>query len=63
LEVLGVEADLRSLTARPRVISSDGGKSWPELGFAVAPEKSEREKKLGGGGGVLGFPTAADVVI
>jgi hypothetical protein len=45
------------------VTSSDGGKSWPELGFMVVPEKSEREKRLGGGGGVLGFLAAADVTL
>jgi hypothetical protein len=58
-----VKADLQSLTARPRVTSSDGGKSWPELGFKVVPEKSEREKRLGGGGGVLGFLAAVDVTL
>jgi hypothetical protein len=47
-----VEADLQSLTSRPRVTSSDGGRSWPELGFTVVPERSEREK----GSGFLGFP-------
>jgi hypothetical protein len=32
-EVLGIEAELQGLTVRLRVTSSDGGKSWPELGF------------------------------
>jgi hypothetical protein len=45
------------------VTSSDGGKSWPEIGFTVVPEKSEREKRLGGGGRVLGFLAAADVAL
>jgi hypothetical protein len=40
-----VEADLQSLTARPRVTSSDGGKSWSELGFTVVLEKSKRERR------------------
>jgi hypothetical protein len=33
LEVLGIEAELQSLTVRLRVTSNDGGKSWPKLGF------------------------------
>jgi hypothetical protein len=41
LEVLGVDAELQSLTVRLRVTSSGGGKSWPELGFRVLREKLE----------------------
>jgi hypothetical protein len=64
LEVLGVEADLRSLMARLRVTSSDGGKSWPELGFTGTAERARaREEREGGGGGLLGFLAAADVVL
>jgi hypothetical protein len=58
-----VKADLQSLTARPRVTSSDGGKGLAELGFTVVLEKSEREKRLGGGDGVLGFLAATDVAL
>jgi hypothetical protein len=45
------------------VASIDGDTSWPKLGFAVVPEKSKREKRLGGGGGVLGFLAAAVIVL
>jgi hypothetical protein len=45
------------------VASIDGDTSWPELGFAVVPEKSEREKRLGGGGEVLGFLAAAGIIL
>jgi hypothetical protein len=38
-------------------------KGWPVLGFTVVLEKSEREKRLGGGGGVLGFLAATDVAL
>jgi hypothetical protein len=44
LEVLGIEVDLQSLTARLRVTSSDGGRARPELGFA-APAKITRERE------------------
>jgi hypothetical protein len=33
LEVLGIEAELQSLTVRLRVTSNDGRKSWSKLGF------------------------------
>jgi hypothetical protein len=41
LEVLGVDAELQSLTVRLQVTSSDDGKSWPKLGFRVLREKLE----------------------
>jgi hypothetical protein len=47
LEVLGVEADLKSLTARLRVTSSDGGKSWPKLGFAGTAERARTREERG----------------
>jgi hypothetical protein len=45
------------------VASIGGDTSWPELGFAVVPEKSVREKRWGGGDGVQGFLAAADVAL
>jgi hypothetical protein len=47
LEVLGVDAELQSLTVRLQVTSSDGGKSWPELGFRVLREKLEGGEEPG----------------
>jgi hypothetical protein len=45
------------------VASIGGDTSWPELGFAVFPAKSKREKRWGGGGRVLGFLAATDVAL
>jgi hypothetical protein len=47
LEVLGVDAELQSLTVRLRVTSSDGRKSWPELGFRGLREKLEGGEEPG----------------
>jgi hypothetical protein len=58
-----IKAELGDNTARPRVSSIAGERTWPELGFTVVPEKSEREKRLGGGDGVLGFLAAANVAL
>jgi hypothetical protein len=45
------------------VTSSDDENSWPEIGFKVVLEKSEREKRLKGCGGVLVFLAAADIAL
>jgi hypothetical protein len=45
------------------VASIDDEDSSPELGFRGLSEELERKKRLGGDGGLLGFPAAADVVI
>jgi hypothetical protein len=44
------------------VASIDDGDTSPELGFRALRE-IERKKRLGGGGGFLGFPAAADIVL
>jgi hypothetical protein len=44
------------------VASIDDGDTSPELGFRALRENS-REMRLGGGGGFLGFPAMADVIL
>jgi hypothetical protein len=62
LEILSIEAELRGHTEDLRVSSIAGERTWPELGFWVCEGIRER-KEIGGGGGLLGFPVAIDVVL
>jgi hypothetical protein len=57
-EVLGVEAELQSLTVRLRVSSSDGEKNQPKLGFQASGKSSGKEKKR-----CLGFPAVVNHVL